>query len=170
MSNIANDLYSGSADLGYIKSLIGLIVAIIIGVILLIFSYYFLSSSDNFVGVTWTVVSANCNQGTVSSNRTIKYNCNLIVSYTVNDKVYQNNLISSSSVFYNNGESITISYDKTNPNSIKLGAMSNTMIGSISIIFAIIIVLGSGINYYLTEHYKFYAAAQGAETAYSMFR
>jgi hypothetical protein len=63
-----------------------------------------------------TVVSANC---PLAAGVLGNYNCNLSVSYVVNNYTYQAALtVPSSSIIYSSGDHITIYYNPSNPHAI----------------------------------------------------
>jgi hypothetical protein len=47
--------------------------------------------------------------------------------------------------------------------------LSDSTLGYISSGISIFLVLGVGVNYYLSTNYKLYASAQGAKTVYNTF-
>jgi hypothetical protein len=169
VGNIANGLYSGSAELGKIQGLVMLVCGIMIGVVLFICAISYMLT-PNYIHVDATVENASCVSREVLENKTnVNVNtCNLTIKYVVNGKEYDNVLITSA--VHKKGDVITIAYDPTDPKKISDDLVSNSWISMISIIISVVIVGATSFNYYLLTISKVYSALYGAETAASIIR
>jgi hypothetical protein len=167
MDNFGNQLYSDSASLGYFKSLVSLIVAIVVGVVLIICSVSYFTSTVVYGTGKATITNANCVNSTVNNKQ--QTNCNLTITYVVDNMQYNTNLSTSNSI-YMNGQVIDIQYDINNPTQVRMSGLSNSTIGLISLGIAIVLVGGTYFNYYLATNYKLYASAEGVNTVYNVFR
>ena len=164
MSSISDELYSDSAALGNITSLIYLIIAIVIGVILII-SAIINFTSPKYLSINAIITNVNCK---VSQENKTSSNCNLIVTYSVQNKNYTESL-TITGTGYSVGQNINIEYLPSDPTQIRSASTSTTTMGIISSVLALIIVGGSYFNYYMTTHYKLFASAQGVNTLIKVF-
>ena len=178
MSNIVDNLYDDASSLGKIQSLIGLIFAIIIGLVLIVVGYYYVSSSKKYSLTNGIVKNAICEDkirtnynnksSSISSTTTNTTKvCTLNIEYNVNNIVYINTLTTNN--VYSINQSVQIEYLVSDPNQIRMPGLSDSTLGYISSAISLVLILGSGLNYYLSSNYKLYASAQGANTIYRTF-
>ena len=174
MPDIVNNLYDDASSLGKIQSLIGLIFAIIIGLVLIIVGYYYVSSSNKYISTNGIVKNVIC-EDKIQTNSTKKSTttttikvCTLNIEYNVNNVVYTNSL-TIENVIYSMNQPIQIEYLESDPNQIRMPGLSDSTMGYISSGISIVLILGAGLNYYLSSNYKLYASAQGASTVYRTF-
>jgi hypothetical protein len=169
---IGDQLYSGAAEVGKIRTTISLVVAVIIGVIFLIIgiSLLFKKNVHTFT-VSALIDSANCSQMTRVTNNTASttYNCDLKISY-----MYKGTRYPSEPAFFSlnaplsdrqyvKGNSIDVYIDPNDPQNFSLESLqSDKFIGWICIGFAVLIVGMAYLMRWLSQRYKFFAAAQGA--------
>lgn len=168
MDNLGNELYSDSAKLGYFKSLISLIIAIVIGTVLIICSIQYFTSTDIYKPIKASIINANCINKIVNNKSEI--NCNLQLQYIIEKTEYNGNLSITSTLSYTNGQIIDIEYNQNDPTKIRTIGLSSNTIGLISLCVAIILIGGAYFNYYLTTKYKLYASAEGIGTIYNTFK
>ena len=117
--------------------------------------------------VIGTVNSSTCTPSTV--NGVVSNICQVTISYTVNNIVYTN--IISSSTNYTTNQTVSLSYDPTNPiNSVIGPPTTTTTLGIGLVIGAIIVVSFAWLWVYLTKKYKFLAAATGTEDVLNIFK
>jgi len=170
MSDIVNELYTDSAELGKIYSNIGIILGILIFSVLCMSGIYNVMTPDVKKQTEAKIIKVNScdpritttnNSKTNQTTTSTTYDCVLTVSYSVNGVSYSNNIILSRNTQYNVDEIVTISYEIANPNNISEASASNSTLASISMCIGITILLGCGINYYFTTHSKIYASATG---------
>ena len=163
---------------GKTTSKIGLIIGIIVGVILLYFSYYFFTKTDEFIKVTGTIKNVKqCNEridttvkpGIVKTDNF--YDCIITVEYTVDNKVYVNDILIDTKINYSkyDAKTLDISYNSTKPNEIKLPGLPNTTLAFIFLGSAIVIMGVSYYTYYLAENSSVIATAQGVSSLASVF-
>ena len=174
MPGIVDNLYDDASSLGKIQSLIGLVFSIIIGLVLIIIGYYFVSSSNKYISITGIVKNVIC-EDKIQTNSTSRSTttsttkvCTLNIEYNVNNVVYTNSL-TVNNVIYSMDQPIQIEYLESDPNQIRMPGLSDSTLGYISSGISIFLVLGAGVNYYLSTNYKLYASAQGANTVYRTF-
>lgn len=157
-------IYKGTASLGRFKGKLTFYIMSIISVVLFMFAiYYFFINDTNFINTTAIIKKVNCTQ--FIDNQGTHYDCILEVQYKIEDKEYNANIMTyHERVGYFVGQSIEITYDKTNPTNVTLKKLSNKMISIILFGVGLILV---GIGYftkYMTEHFEIYAAAEGVGT------
>ena len=167
MVDLASEIYEDTSSLGRVISLISLIVGIIIAIVLFICAFSFQKTPDKPF-TTATILSSSCTN--VINNNKTEYSCILNLKYTVNNKEYTNFITTQSNTYYNQNAPIDITYETDNPNKIYIKSLDNTTISYISCGVGIVIILASGINYYLTSRYKFYAAGSGVASTVNLFR
>lgn len=157
MSGIVDNLYDDALSLGKIQSLIGLILASIIGLVLIIVGYNYVSSSNKYILTTGIVKNVICEDKiqTNSKNKstTTTKICTLNIEYNVNNVVYTNILTVNNKV-YSTNQSIQIEYMESNPNQIRIPGVSDSTLGYISSGISVLIILGASVNYYLSTNYK----------------
>jgi len=161
-------MYDGSAELGTFTTMINTIIAVVIAIIMIavgIFLYR-LDQSD-LVDTTATVTSSDCVPNRDSKGN-IKYSCNLGVKYTVDGKEYTGNIVKNGSMTQNVGTIVNITYNAKNPAEVKDNTIRYKTISYVLFGIAVVIILGSGVNYYMASRFKMYAAAQGASTTLSV--
>ncbi len=174
MPGIVDNLYDDASSLGKFQSFVGLIFAVVIGLVLIIVGYYYVTSSNQYILTTGIVKNINCqdvvnnNSKTPNTTSTTKV-CTLNIEYNVNGVTYTN-ILTENNVVYSLNQSIKIEYLKSDPNQIRMPGLSDSTIGYISSGISVLIVLGAGFNYYLSSNYKLYASAQGANTVYNVFK
>lgn len=169
--SLGDQLYSGSAEVGIIWSLISAIIATIIGIFLIIAGIYILVKKSTLQEVSGTVISADppsCGSQPYNVGNQPTYSCNLTVSYTVNDTHFQKIIWYSGSVIYSPGQSITIYYNPNNPGNPSLTGAVPHFVGGILIFMGLLMAVASWFWYYMSRKYKFVAAAEGASAAYSL--
>lgn len=174
MPGIVDNLYDDASSLGKIQSLIGLVFSIIIGLVLIIIGYYYVSSSNKYNSTTGIVKNVICEDkiqtnstGRTTTTSTTKV-CTMNIEYNVDNVIYTNSL-TVENVIYSMDQPIQIEYLESDPNQIRMPGLSDSTMGYISSGISIILILGAGVNYYLSTNYKLYASAQGANTVYRTF-
>jgi len=174
MDNLVKDL----SFVGKTTSKINLIVSIIVSIILLILSYVFLTKKDDYIKTTSNIkkvkkcsenYSTSSNQrGTINTNKI--YNCIITVDYTVNNKLYTNDIITNSKIDYLNYniKTLDISYNPNNPDEIRLPKVSSKIVGFIFLAIAIIILGASYYSNYMTQNSTAVATTQGIDSLSSI--
>ena len=167
MVNLVSEIYEDTSSLGRVISLISLIVGIIIAIVLFICAFNY-QKTPNKPFTTATILSSSCTN--VINNNKTEYSCILNLKYTINNVVYTNYITTQTNTYYNKNAPIDITYELDNPNKIYIKSLNNTTISYISCVVGIVIILASAINYYLTFHYKFYAAGTGVASTVNLFK
>lgn len=163
MDRLASTVYTQSANVGSFEATVSLIVSIVVGVILFLCGIGFIVEND-WDDVTATVSNNTC-QNIIQAGKTTQ-SCQTTVQYTISGKNYTNNLQTSAT--YVDGQKINIQYETSNPNNIRISGTNNNVIGIFSSCVALIIIGGAYFNYYMTTHYKTYAAIEGVDAIYNM--
>ena len=167
-----NNIYNETIQIGKIHSgfsivfqLIQIIIVVII--IFLLYMYYKRNFRDGFIDTTATIINSECNYYRPDKSPG-KYSCNLHVSYFVNGKKYEGNIVNDTHYQHKSGSKITISYDNTDPNIIKI-IRDYSMI-SIFVGFIILIMLGSCVrsiyDLYMTKRYGVFSSIYGTGAAF----
>lgn len=167
----SSDIYSDAASFGRISVIIKLVLTIIVAVAFIVLGVYLYRRKNvHTESVDADITDANC--VTESDGQTTTYNCKLTLDYTVKGKNYSGiNTSVDSSTLYNKGNTITIYYDPNNPTDISMFSKGNQQtLGEVIIVIAILSILFGLLSWWLTSKSKFYAAAQGAGTAYDLVR
>ena len=165
---------------GKTTSKIGLIIGIVIGVILLYLSYNFFNKTDEFIKVIGTIKNVKeCNERTEVKAKTrtgtLKtdnfYDCIITVEYTVNNKVYVNDILTDNKINYlkYDAKTLEISYNPKNINEIKLPGIPNTTLAFLFLGSAIVIMGASYYSHYLAQNSSIISTAQGASSLASVF-
>ncbi len=164
MPDLATDLYEGAASFGKFKAVLSLIIGIIISVILIGAAIYFYTRDEShLIDTKGTIVTANCQEYT-NEKKEISYNCTLDINYTVDDKMISGKISTISKIKYFPNTTIEITYDKSNPVDVSLKIFRSHHISYILICVAIIILISSGIYYYINSTYKIMAASDAASS------
>ena len=171
MSGVGDKIYEGTAELGRIRSVIGLVCGIIIGLLLFSGGAYMLSTDQsNLVDTAALIKKATCSSYYVPKDNKNMYNCNLDIEYTVESKVYNSTISASGSSPYVEGRNIEVTYEKTKPEVVQPAVLRNKWIGIGSLSFGCIIICCAAVTYYVTKKSKIAAAVYGADGVVDMFR
>lgn len=178
MSSIGNTIYEDAASVGRFRTLIGFIIASVIGLILFIFGVYRMMYGKKYEEVsavitkvgscqTSTTTSTNSQHATTTSSSTT---CLLDVKYTFNKIEYTATALTMTQDMNNLfavGHSVSIYIDPTSP---EVAHASPEISGSVFIIIGLIVVGIGYLSYWLSNRYKFFAAAEGAGLAADVLR
>jgi hypothetical protein len=169
-SNILNSVFDETSNLGKATTSITFVISIIVGIILIIFAIYF-GNLKSKPYVKAFIKSANCvTDSRIINNRIERsYGCLLNLNYNINNVEYINDISVNSSTVYNPNTFIDIEYDESNPNLINIKSLENSTISYISVGIAILIIVASWMNSYLSNQSKTYASLQGFSTIGSFF-
>lgn len=167
-SQSQSEIYEGAADLGRIYTTIGLVIAIVIGLVLLAVSLYLIFGknvhTDMVLAKITTIV---CGTPTVINNNTTR-DCTTSLSfnyrgkdYTVPDFAYTYSGNAEPSTLI--GTSIKVFIDPNNPTDVSIESKStDRSMGLILLGLAIFLVGGAVLHWWLARRSKFLAAAEGA--------
>ena len=137
-----NTFYDGAAKVGKAKSIAGMVIGIIAGVIFIGIAIYMLTHMNkNLQSGIANIVKATCNQVINKSNNTysMSYSCSLDISYVVNNKEYKGTIVTNGSNSYLTGGTVEISYDINNPLNVSEKKTSSILFGVIFIIVGILL-------------------------------
>jgi hypothetical protein len=172
-SSLGSTLYGGAAEFGRIMSDISAIVTTIIFMILLIIGIQLVRHKKTRTSSTTATVHTvqTCAQFTDNSEKTVSYDCSLVVQYTVGTKKYTNvDLTISGPIKYAVGDSITVYYDPADPSKIFTSKDEENIIGWILIGVGLVLLVSSWGWYWISHRYKFAAAVGGVDTGIQMFK
>jgi hypothetical protein len=154
---MADQVYSGLADIGKIRAQIGMVVAVCVALSLCTCGGMTIKSALGDKHTETTPVSLS--QSTCMSNK-----CTSVATYTVDGKQYTFDRYTTGSPVPQNN---TVNYNPTNPedaeqNKPPLGLGVGLIIGGI------LVVLLGYLAYWLTTSFKPIAALEGADTVYNV--
>jgi hypothetical protein len=161
---LGDQIYSGAASFGLIKSLITAIIGTIISVIMIIIGINLMLTKINTTSVEGTILNVRCIPGENNSQ-----NCNINVSYEYNGK-QNKNIQYIGNVVYTENQKVTIYINKDNDSEIYLQNPSPKTLGVTLLIIGLLILGGVWLMFWLSKRYKFLAAAEGVSGAYNLFR
>lgn len=163
---VGEHAYEGSAGLGKIVGVIGASVSILLGILLLAGGFYLLFRKNANLTTEGKITKAECKDvtTTVNNKNVVTHNCILDISYTVEGKSFTVKRSTDGETIYKDGQTITVSYDPSNPADANLHVVSGKTIGWILIAVSIFIIGGGALSLYLTLKSKMYQAAQGVAT------
>ena len=99
------------------------------------------------------------------------YDCIITVEYTVDNKVYVNDILTNNKTDYSkyNAKTLEISYNPKNLNEIKLPEIPNTTLAFIFLGIAIVIIGAAYYSHYLAQNSSIMATTQGISSVASVF-
>ena len=160
--NVGNDIYDGMATIGKTTAILQMICACIIGIALMACGIYMFTHPSNYVNSNGIVTNCSCNQ----TGTTIR--CDVTLTHFVNGISYTGNALSNT--LYQNGTTVSISYDPNNPSNISIGQTHGSLVSIILCVMGLCIMIGGCVNYYLTGVSKTYAAVSGASNMLHMLK
>ena len=162
----SESIYEAASEYGKIRSILGAIVGTIAGVIAISIGIYFIQAKDNYDGLVIGIVQESiCNQITLTDskgNRTIQYDCNLTVSYKVNDKEYIKPFVIRKNTQIVKNSNLELEFVSSNPEDVRVKQIKSKYIGSASIIIATIVIVLAWLFVFFTQKSKTFSAATGA--------
>lgn len=164
IANAAKGAYDGSATVGRIAAVFGLIIGILIAIGLLVGGFYVLRTTNKYTAsVSGRVLESNCSPN-------IANGCDVNVQYYVGGKPYTKTFNVDRNVVKD--QSILVAYDPQNPSDAMLnGAGGAKVIGWVMIGFGLLVLLGCIMSFIIAWTTKIGAAATGARALSNiMFR
>jgi hypothetical protein len=168
-------IFDSAADLGRIKTHIGLIISIVVSVILIIVAIYIGSQSQRPF-TTAFIEEATCETFVVPVRNNRNYDndfknvCTLKLLYEVNSIKYIENITTRSDIHYAPKQNIEIEYDPRNPKNFFIKNSDNATQSKILVVVAILITGVAFVVDHIAQKNKVFAAAQGASTVVNVFR
>jgi hypothetical protein len=174
-SSLMSGVYKGTAGIGQFKASLGMIIAIVLGIILVLCGTYmvFYNDDDKYLPINGRILKTACvKKKSYDSNgrQSTSYKCNITVGYKVDGKSYSKALFVRSSEDYLVNEPIRLWVEKDNHESVQQAGMQSSTTGSMMIGGAIILLGVAYLNYYLTYRYEVFASAQGIGTIVDIIR
>ena len=167
MSDGVGTVYSGAAEFGRISAIIsgviGTLIALIIGGLGI---YIIVEASRRTKSVTGTITESNC--GNITPDKSEGTSCEITVEYT--NKQPSNMCMKKFSVpdrgAFEKGKKVTIFYDPSDPcGSGSLETRTDdSILGIMLIVTAVVFIIIVWLVVWLTQRYKFFAAAEGVAT------
>ena len=164
--DIGTNLYDGAAAYGRFMAWIGLFVGCFIGFILLVVGIWLIFRKDKYSEKT-TAIAKNVECKSGFSGNTAVTNCIMNLVYTADGKIYDVKYAASNKL-YVNGESVNIRYNPSNPEEYTT-MFPSRWFGYILTGFALVLIIGSWFQWYITQKFQFAAAASGVGSAYGTF-
>jgi hypothetical protein len=167
----ADNIYSDAASLGRLKAFIGLIIGCIISFIVFIVGLSKIFSRNKHTMAVKATITKIIQCQSLDSKQT-SYECMIDLSYTVNDTPYNISTFSTTGPSEKQvGQILNVYYDPSNPSSVSSYSKSDDKtLGWSMIGFSLLIVGMAYFFWWLTNRYKFFAAAEGAHTVSQLFR
>jgi hypothetical protein len=171
--SIGEKIFDSAADLGRLKTSIGLIISIVVSVILIIIAIY-IGNQPQRPSTTAFIEEADCKTDVVPTNNrnydsSIKNICTLKVLYEVNSIKYRKYITTRSDIHYAPKENIEIEYDVNDVEKIYIKNLDNATQSKILVVVAILITGVAFVVNYITQKNKVFAAAQGASAVVKLF-
>jgi hypothetical protein len=173
-TNLGTQIYEGSAEFGVFKTKIVYYIAIgIVAILLLVGIKLYTSDQSDLIDTNATVIEVldkQTNTRTDPKTKAISYtytyslNIKFIADKSLNKPTVTKIITYTSQIPIVTGQTISITYSKSNPNNVTEPVMRNKKLALILSAISIIIIAVAGFNYWLTRKSKFYAAAQGVGT------
>ncbi len=168
-------IFDSAADLGRLKTSIGLIISIVVSVILIIVAIY-IGSQPQRPFTTAFIEEATCETFVVPVRNNHNYDndfknvCTLKVLYEVNSIKYIEYITTRSDIHYAPKQNIEIEYNPINPKNIFIKNLDNATQSKILVVVAILITGVAFVVDHIAQKNKVFAAAQGASTVVNVFR
>jgi hypothetical protein len=167
---LGDEIYSGAAEVGQIRTTIGLIIGSIIGIFFIAVGIYleFFNKNKHTKDILATVTDANCTS--VATRNSVDINCALNIKYTVNDKEYKG-FVNTNDTTHIKDSTVTVYIDPENPSDVSMQSLkSDKNMGIFGIIFGLVAIGISVFSWWLSRKYKFFAAAQGVSMGVDLLR
>lgn len=162
---VGEDVYDGAAAFGRFMALLSLIGGTLISLLLIGIGIYLLVSKDKYSGsTTANIKEANCQR--IADSKSVRYECLLKLSYSVDGKAYEREY-GTHSGFYAPNTTLNIRYDPSNPNDITVGMRKKT-IAIIILCIGVFVLIMAWVWWWIVNTFKFAAAAQGVGSAYDI--
>ncbi len=171
-TTLGSEIYDGVSSVGTFYAKLGMGAGSVIGIILLIMGLYFIlfNNDEEFANVEGRVVKSQCSSelSREGGRPHVTHKCNVQVVYKFNEVAYTNTVFVNSSVKYVDGQQISLSVLRSNPNDVRPRRMAESTAGSIMFGVALLVIGLCYFNYYMSKRFKPYAAAQGVHTLWRL--
>lgn len=167
---LGQNLYDDAASLGRFKVLIILVLGGIISIILFLVGIYKILFSQNVYTLTTnakvTQVTDCMKIQSQMDKNTWQYDCTTSVEYTIDNKKYQKTIKISRNYSMEIGNIIPIYYNPVDPSDIISEVPQS---GGMLIGLSVFVMASAYLIYWLTNRFKFFAAAQGTSLITNLF-
>lgn len=161
--NIGSVVYDGMASVGRTKSIMNLVCLGIIGILMLICSYYlFTHPSNNVDGTAIASSDSTCNL--LNNTNT----CTTQILYTINNKPFTGFIIDN--IPHTKGSTVNISYDPSNPANVVARQLPSSMVAIGLCVLGCCLIGGGYFNYTMTSNSQAYAAMEGTRAILHRFK
>ena len=153
---LGDEIYSGAASFGVLYSLIGAVIATIIGLVIIGFGIYLLTTKVEYDIVEATILNLSCRP--IQNNDQM---CNISVSYKYNDKDEKRNINYSGKNIYMVNQKVSIYINKENSNDVSISEPAPKWLGFLLAGIGLLVILSGWFWYWASKNYKFVGAAAG---------
>jgi hypothetical protein len=172
---LGTEIYSGAAEFGRFRALLGVIFGTVIGIIMIGIGIYLAARRTKRTLSVFGNIKDGVPQCTVSSysdknGTTITYNCVFTVDYKIDDKPYSHTFTTNSSTNYVGIKDIRLYYESGKEGDVSLSEDNTHIAGWIVLGIGVFLIIGSWISWYIINRFKFAAAASGTAGAFEMIR
>lgn len=169
--SFADNIYSDAASLGRLKAFVGLIIGCIISFILFLVGLFKIFSTNKHTMAVKATITKIIQCQSLDSKQ-MSYECMIDLSYNVNDTPYNISTFSTTGPSEKQvGQILTVYYDPSNPSSVSSHSKHDDQVLGWSMIgFSLLVVGMAYLFWWLSNRYKFFAAAEGAQTVSQLFR
>ena len=168
MTQQDSGIYSGAAGFGRLYATFSAIAATIFAIGLVIGGIYVIYHRSHLSEVVGKVTKPSYGCVTVHNKNGATTTCKVDVTFTVDKKVY-NKTFTSSTQYAKVGMDVNVFYNPSNPEDAEIDPLAK-WIGWAMIGGAVFLVVASWGWVWLTQRYKFLAAAEGVKGAYDILR
>jgi hypothetical protein len=172
---VVKKLYKGAVQLGTFETKMHTFIGYFVGFLLGLLALYLIIRKNKYSGkTTGTIQAIDSNQVCSVENPNVKnlsYICTFNLVYKVNGKEYTkefNNITTTTK--YLNNQTITVYYNVKNIDDISLSSGSSKIVGFILLGVAFLIIFLSWFQYYKVKKFKIFAAEEGVNTIFKMFK
>ena len=172
-NSMGSEIYDDAATFGRFNAIIGLIISSIVGLIIIGFGIYFLSTTrKRQTMVSGIVLEENeiipCITSSNSSQKCKKETTEAKIEYEVDNETYVRP-IPTQNKLYNTGQDVQLLVDKEEPHDpIIKPALSRNAIAGILIGIGVVFIIFTIISTYIVFRFKFAAGAYGVGGAINM--
>lgn len=152
---LGDEIYSGAASFGVLYSLIGAVLATIIGIIMIIGGLYLLTKKVEYDQVEGKILNLSC-RNVENNNQT----CSINISYKYNDKEENKFINYTGKNTYIISQKLPV-YINKNSNTASIEAPFPKWGAALLAIFGLIIIMSGWFWYWASKKYKFVGAASG---------
>lgn len=168
MTNLGDQIYSGTATIGRVGAVIGAVFATILGIGMIIFGIITVRKRvHRTVKTVATVTSANCTPKVADDSTSVEYLCALGLDV----HHHAASLDLTSAIKYKVGDSISIYYDPHNPSDVRMESDNTShFAGWVLFVMGLFLITFPWLWVYATQKSKDVAAVGGAMGVFEALR